>query len=123
VEMAGLGDSSKAKKQPEPSAPNVGQKRKFLSKWKQEFLWLMFSEENNCMTCSICIQVPGVAGKSQFISDSNSFKKETIQIHGSSNGHLRADSLASQAEPHSSLQKPEVFPRGRKTKRKEIEKR
>ena len=42
------------------------------------------------MTCSICLQAPEVAGKSQFISGLKSFKKETIQIHGSSNGHFRA---------------------------------
>ena len=91
AEMAGMGDCSKtAKKKTEPSATNVGHKRKFLNKWKEEFLWLIFSEENNSMTCSICLQAPEVAGKSQFISGSNSFKKETIQIHGSSNGFFRA---------------------------------
>ena len=90
AEMAGMGDCSKTKKKPEPSATNVGHKRKFLSKWKKEFLLLIFLEKNNSMTCSICLQAPEVAGKSQFISGSNSCKKETIQIHGSSNGHLRA---------------------------------
>lgn len=42
------------------------------------------------MTCSICLQVPWVAGKSQFLSGSNSFKKETIELHGSSKWPLRA---------------------------------
>ena len=90
AEMAGMGDCSKAKKKPELSATNEGHKRKFLSKWKKEFLLLIFLEKNNSMTCSICLQAPEVAGKSQFISGLNSVKKETIQIHGSSNGHFRA---------------------------------
>ena len=42
------------------------------------------------MTCSNCLEAPGVAGKSQFIPGCTSFKKETIQIHATSNGHLRA---------------------------------
>ena len=51
----------------------------------------MYSEQDNSMTCCICLEAPaGVAGKSQFISGCNSFKKETNQIHGTSNGHLRA---------------------------------
>lgn len=51
----------------------------------------MYSEQNNSMTCSICLEVPaGIAGKSQFISGCTSFKKEPIQIYGTSNGHLRA---------------------------------
>lgn len=106
VDMAALEDCSKAKKKPEPSAPNVAQKRKFLPRWKEEFPWLVFSEENNCMTCSICLQVPWVAGKSQFLSGSNSFKKETIQLHGSSNGHIRAmTALRTKQNPvaHSSI--------------------
>ena len=58
------------------------------------------------MTCSICLQVPWVAGKSQFLSGSNSFKKETIQLHGSSNGHIRAmTALRAKQNPvaHSSI--------------------
>lgn len=84
----------------------MARKRKFHPKWKEEFPWLVFLEENNCMTCSICLQVPWVAGKSQFLSGSNSFKKETIELHGSSKWLLRAvTALRAKQNPvgHSSI--------------------
>lgn len=72
-----------------PWAPT--QKRKFIPTWKEEFPWLVYSEQDNSMTCSICLEAPAeVAGKSLFLSGKTSFKEETIQIHGTSNGHLQA---------------------------------
>lgn len=49
-----MGDCSKIKKKFELLVINVGYKRKFFNKWKEEFSWLIFSEENNIMICSIC---------------------------------------------------------------------
>ena len=52
--------------------------------------WCFFFEKKKCIICSICLLVPWVAGKSQFLSGSNSFKKETIELDGSSKWPLRA---------------------------------
>lgn len=93
-EQAGLDDKLNGQGIEKPASPASAptqKSRKFLPKWKEEFPWLVYSEQDNSMTCCICLEAPaGVAGKSQFISGCNSFKKETIQIHGTSNGHLRA---------------------------------
>ena len=97
VEMAGMGDCGTAvrpRKKPNHQQQMWATKENSSKSGKEEFPWLIFSEENNSITCSICLQAPEVAGKSQFISGSNSFKKETIQIHGSSNGHFRAMTAA-----------------------------
>lgn len=37
-----------------PWAPT--QKRKFIPTWKEEFPWLVYSEQDNSMTCSICLE-------------------------------------------------------------------
>ena len=69
----------------------MARKRKFHPKWKEEFPWLVFFfEKKKCIICSICLVVPWVAGKSQFLSGSNTFKKETIELDGSSKWPLRA---------------------------------
>jgi len=50
--------------------------------------------------CSVRIQVPKEAGKTQFITGCKSEKKETFQIHAKSNSHLRAHTaLLSQQKP------------------------
>lgn len=52
------------------------------------------------MICSVCIQVPKVAGNTQFITGCKSEKKETFQIHAKSNSHLHAHTaLLSQQKP------------------------
>ena len=60
-----------------PWAP--AQKRKFIPTWKEEFPWLVYSEQDNSMTCSICLEAPAeVAGKSLFLSGWTSFNEETL---------------------------------------------
>ena len=65
-------------------------KHKIRYKWKDEFPWLTIREEDQAMMCSVCCNAPDVAGKSQFLTGCTSTKKETMQKHAASNGHLRA---------------------------------
>ena len=52
------------------------------------------------MTCEICCSVPELAGKSDFLTGSCTFKKETLQKHGVSGPHLRArDGLLAKQKP------------------------
>ena len=53
-------------------------KRKFLPQWKDEFPWVVYNEEKNVMTCEICCAVPEKAGKTDFLTGSQTFKKETL---------------------------------------------
>ncbi|KAJ7318659.1 hypothetical protein OS493_037447 [Desmophyllum pertusum] len=72
------------------STPNsAALKRKIMFKWKDEFPWLTIREEDDAILCSVCCQAPRDAGKTQFIMGCKSEKKETMQIHGESNGHLK----------------------------------
>lgn len=59
-------------------------------KWKDEFPWLTVREEDQALLCSLCCNAPEVAGKSQFLAGCASTKKETMQKHAASNGHIRA---------------------------------
>ena len=73
------------------STPNTAAlKRKIMFKWKDEFPWLTIREEDDPILCSICCQAPREAGKTQFITGCKSEEKETMRIHGESNGHLKA---------------------------------
>ena len=84
-------------KQPPPKS---AVKRKFLPHWKEEFPWVVFHENLNNMTCEICCSVPELAGKSDFLTGSCTFKKETLQKHGVSGPHLRArDGLLAKQKP------------------------
>ncbi|XP_068757400.1 zinc finger protein 862-like [Montipora capricornis] len=84
-------------KQPPPKS---AVKRKFLPHWKEEFPWVVFHENLNNMTCEICCSVPELAGKSEFLTGSCTFKKETLQKHGVSGPHLRArDGLLAKQKP------------------------
>lgn len=75
-------------------------KWKIMFKWKEEFPWLTIREGNDEVFCSICCQVLTEAGKAQFITGCKSHKKETMPIHGESNGHLCAQrALLSQQKP------------------------
>ncbi|XP_044180490.1 uncharacterized protein LOC122961749 [Acropora millepora] len=65
-------------------------KLKICHKWKDEFPWLIVREEDQAMLCSVCCDAPHVAGKTQFLTGCTSTKKETMQKHAASNGHLRA---------------------------------
>ena len=61
-----------------------------MFKWKDQFPWLTIREEDDAILCSVCCQAPRDAGKTQFITGCKSEKKETMRIHGESNGHLKA---------------------------------
>ena len=63
---------------------------KICHKWKDEFPWLIVREEDQAVLCSVCCDAPHVAGKTQFLTGCTSTKKETMQKHAASNGHLRA---------------------------------
>lgn len=65
-------------------------KLKICHKWKDEFPWLIVREEDQAVLCSVCCDAPHVAGKTQFLTGCTSTKKETMQKHAASNGHLRA---------------------------------
>ena len=65
-------------------------KLKICHKWKDEFPWLIVREEDQAVLCSVCCDTPHVAGKTQFLTGCTSTKKETMQKHAASNGHLRA---------------------------------
>lgn len=75
-------------------------KRKFLSQWKEEFSWVVYHEDKHVMTCEICCAVPESAGKTDFLTGSQTFKKETLQKHNITGGHLRArDALLAKQQP------------------------
>lgn len=65
-------------------------KLKICHKWKDEFPWLIVREEDQAVLCSVCCDAPHVAGKTQFLTGCTSTKKETMQKHAASNGHIRA---------------------------------
>ena len=65
-------------------------KLKICHKWKDEFPWLIVREEDQAVLCSVCCDAPHVAGKTQFLTGCTSTKKETMQKHAASNGHLCA---------------------------------
>jgi len=61
-----------------------------LYKWKEEFPWLTIREEDQAFLCSLCCKAPDVAGNTQFSTGCFSIKKDSMQKHAKSNGHLRA---------------------------------
>lgn len=75
--------------QPDVKKSAVSIKHKMCYKWKDEFPWLTFREDQ-ALLCSLCCNAPDVAGKSHFLTGCASTKKETMQLHAKSNGHLHA---------------------------------
>lgn len=69
---------------------------KFQDSWKVEFPWVMYNagsnnNNNNTMFCDFCRKAGAkIAGKTDFVSGSKTFKKETLKKHGESHNHLRA---------------------------------
>jgi len=59
-------------------------------KWKDEFPWHTIREEGEALGCSCCCNAPYVEGKSQFLTGCTKPKKEPMQKHGTSGGHLHA---------------------------------
>ena len=65
-----------------------------------QFPWLIIRKDNDAVICNICIWVPKEFGNMQFITGSKPHKKETFQIHATSNGHPHAyTALLSQKKP------------------------
>ena len=76
-----------------------------LRKWKDEFPWLTIREQGQAFLCSLCCKAPDVAGHTQFLTGCFSIKKESMQKHAKSNGHLRAQNavLAMQRPVHETV--------------------
>ena len=88
-------------------------RRKFLPQWKDEFSWVVYNEEKNVMTCEICCAVPEMAGKTDFLTGSQTFKKETLAKHNVTGGHLRArDALLAKQQPTASAPIAQSFRKG-----------
>ena len=85
--------------------PTIGMKsnvRKFKLSWKQEFTWLKYEPEKNLMYCIYCQEAGAeIAGQTDLVTGSCSFKKETLTIHSNSTRHRRARDhvLNKQREP------------------------
>ncbi|XP_068749360.1 E3 SUMO-protein ligase KIAA1586-like [Montipora capricornis] len=80
--------------QPDVKMSSASIKHKMHHKWEDEFPWLTCREEGEALLCSLCCDAPHVAGKNQFLTGCTSTKKETMQKHAASNGHLRAQAAA-----------------------------
>ena len=77
-----------AKKSPAPLTKHIN-KSKMLYKWKEEFPWLTIRDEDKAFLCSLRCKAPDVAGNTQFLTGCFSIKKDSMQKHAKSNGHLR----------------------------------
>ena len=89
-------------------------KRKFLPHWKDEFSWVVYNEEKNVMTCEICCAVPEKAGKTDFLTGSQTFKKETLVKHSVTGGHLLTrDALLAKQQPLESAPIAQSFRKGK----------
>ena len=52
------------------------------------------------VTCEICCAVPEKAGKTEFSTSSQTFKKETLVRHNVTGGHMRTrDALLAKQQP------------------------
>ena len=90
-------------------------KRKFLPQWKEEFPWVLYHEDRNVMTCEICGGAPLTAGKTDFLTGSRTFKKETLTKHNATGGHLLArDAVLAKQQPLVSAPIAQSFRKGEK---------
>ena len=85
--------------------------RKFNPSWQKEFTWLKFDSQQNLMYCSFCKEAGAeIAGQTDLVTGSTSFKKETLTIHGTSNRHRRArDYIIGKVKPASEGPLSKVF--------------
>lgn len=66
------------------------------------------------MTCEICCAVPEKAGKTDFLTGSQTFKKETLVKHSVTGGHLLArDALLAKQQPLESAPIAQSFRKGK----------
>ena len=63
--------------------------RKFQSHWLNDFDWLEYDGEEDNMTCKFCVERPQLAGKTDFVTGSRSFKHENLTAHGKSGRHVK----------------------------------
>ena len=77
-----------SEKLPKQTLPTM---RKFQPSWKVEFPWVVHNADSNTMFCDFCRKAgPKIAGKTDLVTGSKTFEKETLKKHGESNSHLRA---------------------------------
>ena len=58
--------------------------RKFQSHRLNDFDWLEYDGEEDNMTCKFFVEWPQLAGKTDFVTGSRSFKRENLMAHGKS---------------------------------------
>ena len=63
--------------------------RKFQPHWLNDFDWLEYDGEEDNMTCKFCVEQPQLAGKTDFVTGSRSFKRENLTAHGKSGRHVK----------------------------------
>ena len=75
--------------------------KKFQDSWKIEFPWVIQDAGSNSMFCDFCRKAGSkVAGGTELVTSSNTFKKDTLKKHGESQSHLRAqDFVINQQKP------------------------
>lgn len=86
-------------KHPSKKSISPVSKRKFFPQWKKEYPWVLYHEDRNVMTCEIYCGAPLTAGKTDFLTGSQIFKKETLTKHVTG-GHLPArDAVLAKQQP------------------------
>ena len=83
-----------ASDQPSTSGQKKTEKQFFQKSWLRDFKWLKFQEDNNSMSCTLCIKHK----KSNALTgDYRNFKTSTLTRHADSNDHkegVTAESMA-----------------------------
>ena len=87
-------ETSAASDQPSTSGQKKTEKRSFQKNWLRDFKWLKFQEDNNSMSCTLCIKHK----KSNALSgDCRNFKTSTLTRHADSKDHKEAVAAESMA--------------------------
>ena len=80
-------------------------KRVFCSSWLTNRSWLKYDDENEVMTCTLCIKhcresaesSKNIRGQGTFITGSYNLKKSAVEHHENSKGHVKAVELENAA--------------------------
>ena len=87
-------ETSAASDQPSTSGQKKTEKRSFQKNWLRDFKWLKFQEDNNSMSCTLCIKHK----KSNALTgDCRNFKTSTLTRHADSKDHKEAVAAESMA--------------------------
>lgn len=116
-------DTSSSQPSAQPTAsPQPAAARQFKASWLQEFAWLRYDKEKQTMHCDFCAQAgQEIAGKTDFISGSSHFKKETVKKHGESRKHKNArDCMIAKSSPRATPMARAVSRACEKTAEKEF---